>query len=67
MSRKALRNPIERDSFENPAGDVMKELTELELDVVSGGIDYKSNRNSCGYFCTITGECQGTKTGLCCG
>lgn len=61
MSRKNMRNPMERAEFENPAGDVMQELSENELDKVTGGIDYVSNKNSCEDICTITGECQGTK------
>lgn len=67
MSKENMRNPIERVSFENPAGDFMQELSEMDLDKVTGGIDYKSHPSSCGFFCTITGECQGTKIGVCCG
>jgi len=61
MSKKMMRNPIGRN-IENPAGNIMKELSEAELDKVTGGkdIDYKSNLGSCGFFCTITGECQGS-------
>ncbi|MDE6052738.1 MAG: plantaricin C family lantibiotic [Lachnospiraceae bacterium] len=67
MSRKNMRNPMERTAtFENPAGNVMQELSEIELDKVTGGIDYVSNANSCGFLCTITGECQGTANFLCC-
>lgn len=67
MSRKNMRNPMERTAnFENPAGNAMQELSEIELDKVTGGIDYKSNVSSCGFFCTITGECQGTKIFTCC-
>jgi hypothetical protein len=67
MSKKMMRNPIQRKEFDNPAGNVMQELEEAELDQVTGGIiDYKSNYRSCGYFCTITGECQGSKVFVCC-
>ena len=67
MLRKNMRNPMERTAnYENPAGNVMQELSEIELDKVTGGIDYDSNANSCGFFCTITGECQGTAFRLCC-
>ncbi|GFI23475.1 hypothetical protein IMSAGC011_02264 [Lachnospiraceae bacterium] len=67
MLRRKMRNPIERAAtFENPAGNVMQELSEIDLDKVTGGIDYVSNANSCGFYCTITGECQGTKIFTCC-
>ena len=67
MSRKNMRNPMERvANFENPAGNVMQELSEIDLEKVTGGIDYVSNENSCGLHCTVTGECQGTKFFLCC-
>lgn len=67
MSRKNMRNPMKRaTNFENPAGNVMQELSEIDLDKVTGGIDYVSNLKSCGFFCTITGECQGTKIFTCC-
>lgn len=66
MSKETMRNPVLRGDYNNPAGDVMKELSEIDLDRVTGGIDYKSNYYSCGYFCTITGECQGTRVFLCC-
>ena len=35
MSRKKMRNPMERaTSYENPAGNVMQELSEIDLDKV---------------------------------
>ena len=30
MSKKMMRNPIEREKINNPAGNVMEELTEAE-------------------------------------
>ena len=47
MSKKMMRNPIEREKINNPAGNVMEELTEAELDKVTAGIiDYVSHWHS---------------------
>ena len=67
MSKKMMRNPIEREKINNPAGNVMEELTEAELDKVTAGIiDYVSHWHSCGFICTYTGECQGSRKSSCC-
>lgn len=59
MSRKKMRNPMERaTSYENPAGNVMQELSEIDLDKVTGGIDYVSNEKSSSETLVICNSCK---------
>lgn len=52
---KDLRNPLTRtENFEHPSGNIMKELTEAELNSVAAGAGVA--RNSGGIACTLTGE-----------
>ena len=54
---KDLRNPLTRtENFEHPSGNIMKELTEAELNSVAAGAGVA--RNSGGIACTLTGECN---------
>lgn len=54
---KDLRNPLTRtENFEHPSGNIMKELTEAELNSVAAGAGVA--RNSGGIACTLTGECM---------
>ena len=49
----------------NPSGNIMKELTEAELNSVAAGAGVA--RNSGGIACTLTGECNiGTHIKFCC-
>lgn len=51
---KDLRNPLTRtENFEHPSGNIMKELTEAELNSVAAGAGVA--RNSGGIACTLTG------------
>lgn len=61
-----LRNPLTRtENFEHPSGNIMKELTEAELNSVAAGAGVA--RNSGGIACTLTGECNiGTHIKFCC-
>ncbi|MDU1007051.1 MAG: plantaricin C family lantibiotic [Clostridium butyricum] len=63
---KDLRNPIKREKeFNHPAGNVMMELKEADLNnfVAGGG----QARNSGGVLCTSTAECYyGTLLKPCC-
>lgn len=61
---KDLRNPLTRtENFEHPSGNIMKELTEAELNSVAAGAGVA--RNSGGIACTLTGECNiGVETRL---
>ena len=63
---KDLRNPLTRtENFEHPSGNIMKELTEAELNSVAAGAGVA--RNSGGIACTLTGECNiGTHIKFCC-
>ena len=48
---KDLRNPLTRtENFEHPSGNIMKELTEAELNSVAAGAGVA--RNSGGIACT---------------
>lgn len=50
---KDLRNPLTRtENFEHPSGNIMKELTEAELNSVAAGAGVA--RNSGGIACTLT-------------
>ena len=46
------------------AGDVMLELKEAELNMVSGAAG--STKKSSGDVCTITSECDHLRTLICC-
>lgn len=61
-----LRNPIERtENFKNPAGNIMKELKEAELNSVTAGAG--EPRASSGVVCTSTKECNtATIVFICC-
>lgn len=61
-----IRNPLTRtENFEHPSGNIMKELTEAELNSVAAGAGVA--RNSGGIACTLTGECNiGTHIKFCC-
>ena len=63
---KDLRNPLtSTENFEHPSGNIMKELTEAELNSVAAGAGVA--RNSGGIACTLTGECNiGTHIKFCC-
>ena len=66
FNMKDLRNPLTRtENFEHPSGNIMKELTEAELNSVAAGAGVA--RNSGGIACTLTGECNiGTHIKFCC-
>ncbi|WP_082560484.1 plantaricin C family lantibiotic [Paenibacillus amylolyticus] len=65
MHKNILRNPLKRNAeFENPAGNIMIELSEAELNKVHGAANSPNTYNSCyskqkscGNFCTFTTEC----------
>lgn len=51
-----MRNPITREeNFSNPAGNVMMELQEADLNKFVAGAG--ETRNSGGVLCTSTAEC----------
>ncbi|WP_025720095.1 plantaricin C family lantibiotic [Paenibacillus sp. 1-18] len=62
--KNELRNPISRGEFMHPAGNVMEELGEAELQnfAAGGGIPWTSG----GAICTLTHECAGTHWYSCC-
>ena len=54
---KTLRNPINRSkAFNSPAGNVMVELKEAELNTTYAGAG--EPRSSAGNICTSTAECN---------
>jgi hypothetical protein len=61
-----MRNPITREeNFSNPAGNVMMELQEADLNKFVAGAG--ETRNSGGVLCTSTAECYfGTLLKPCC-
>ena len=61
-----MRNPITREeNFSNPAGNVMMELQEADLNKFVAGAG--ESRNSGGVLCTSTAECYfGTLLKPCC-
>ncbi|HBM4378968.1 MULTISPECIES: plantaricin C family lantibiotic [Peptoniphilaceae] len=61
-----LRNPIKRSkSFIHPSGDVMREISESDLNKTVAGAGLA--KNSGGVVCTATAECYyGTLLKFCC-
>ncbi len=66
FNMKDLRNPLNRtENFEHPSGNVMKELSESDLNSFSAGAG--ETRASSGIACTLTAECNiGTHIKFCC-
>ena len=66
FNMKDLRNPLNRtENFEHPSGNVMKELSESDLNSFSAGAG--ATRASSGIACTLTAECNiGTHIKFCC-
>lgn len=66
FNMKDLRNPLNRaESFGHPSGNVMKELTEADLNSFAAGAG--EARSSNGIACTLTAECNiGTHIKFCC-
>ncbi|MFP9131274.1 plantaricin C family lantibiotic [Niallia sp. BSM11] len=73
MEFKYTKNPIIQNKYSmkenNPAGDFFEELSEQDLNLVSGGtfIEYsraiaivQGLKGNYGQFCTISAECAGT-------
>lgn len=60
--RKDMRNKNLQES--KVAGDIMLELKEAELNMVSGAAG--STKKSSGDVCTWTSECDHLRTLLCC-
>ena len=57
FNMKDLRNPLNRtENFEHPSGNVMKELSESDLNSFSAGAG--ETRASSGIACTLTAECN---------
>ncbi|MCL0330814.1 plantaricin C family lantibiotic [Apilactobacillus xinyiensis] len=50
---------------DNVSGNVMEELTNAQLDSISGG-KKKPKTNSSGDVCTLTSECDHLATWVCC-
>lgn len=63
---KDLRNPLNRvEGFDHPSGNVMKELTEADLNNFAAGAGVAAT--SSGIVCTLTAECNiGTHIKFCC-
>ncbi len=56
--KKNFRNPIERpENFNNPAGNIMKELGEADLNNFAAGAGVAKVSNG-SVFCTVTDECN---------
>lgn len=55
---KKLRNPMERpENFNNPAGNIMKELSEADLNNFAAGAGEPRVSNGT-TVCTLTDECN---------
>ena len=62
---------LKSENNDNPAGDIFRELSDNEIDVIMAGgtansyCHCYSNKDSCGHGCTITTECP-VATVICC-
>jgi hypothetical protein len=61
------RNPVNRGEFVHPAGNVMEELSEAEMQNFAAGAGVPAAANSSGVICSVTAECNaGTLVFFCC-
>ncbi|WBB05479.1 plantaricin C family lantibiotic [Lactiplantibacillus plantarum] len=52
------------NSAEESSGNVLEELNNAQLGMISGG--KKTKKNSSGDICTLTSECDHLATWVCC-